>query len=390
MTRRLGAALSLLGASLTAATDSFAQGGPTPAPGATPARNTLPLKTARTDTFTTSKGTWISLDVVARRPDDRLRPARRSLHDADHRRHGDRAHAAAWRFDAQPRFSPDGKKIVFVSDRGGGDNLWIMSLDKKDTVQLTTANDNLYVVAGVDARRQVHRRVEVAAASAARRSSGCITSDGGTGRGAACPAAPPTAQAASAPPFGKDRPLHLVRARARATGSTTPIGPQYQLVVYDRETGKHVADVDAQRLGVPAGAVARRQVARLRLRASRRRPASASATSRRSRRTGSPIRCSATNRNRALRSTCYPGYAFTPDSRRSSSPTAARSGACRSTRAHRRRFLLGRCEARDGTRGEVRVSRRHARHFTRAPDPRHRAVARRQASSRSRRSTACT
>jgi Tol biopolymer transport system component len=39
--------------------------------------------------------------------------------------------------DAQPRFSPDGKRIVFASDRGGAANLWIMSLDKRDTVQVT-------------------------------------------------------------------------------------------------------------------------------------------------------------------------------------------------------------------------------------------------------------
>src|SRR5439155_16383287 len=48
-------------------------------------------------------------------------------------------------YDAQPRFSPDGKRVVFVSDRSGGDNLWVMSVDKKDTVQLTKGNDNLYV-----------------------------------------------------------------------------------------------------------------------------------------------------------------------------------------------------------------------------------------------------
>lgn len=33
----------------------------------------------------------------------------------------------AW--DEQPRFSPDGKRIAFTSDRGGGDNLWVMERD---------------------------------------------------------------------------------------------------------------------------------------------------------------------------------------------------------------------------------------------------------------------
>ena len=47
-------------------------------------------------------------------------------------------------FDAQPRFSPDGKKIVYVSDRDGGYNLYMLSLDKKDTVQITTGKTNRY------------------------------------------------------------------------------------------------------------------------------------------------------------------------------------------------------------------------------------------------------
>ncbi|MEL7185032.1 MAG: amidohydrolase family protein [Pseudomonadota bacterium] len=37
----------------------------------------------------------------------------------------------------QPRFSPDGSEIVYTSDAGGGDNIWIMSADGSDARQLT-------------------------------------------------------------------------------------------------------------------------------------------------------------------------------------------------------------------------------------------------------------
>ena len=37
----------------------------------------------------------------------------------------------------QPRFSPDGSKIAFTSDRGGGDNIWVMNADGSDKRQVT-------------------------------------------------------------------------------------------------------------------------------------------------------------------------------------------------------------------------------------------------------------
>lgn len=40
-------------------------------------------------------------------------------------------------FEVQPRFSPDGKKISFTSDAGGGDNLWVMNVDGSDARQVT-------------------------------------------------------------------------------------------------------------------------------------------------------------------------------------------------------------------------------------------------------------
>ncbi|MEO6037447.1 MAG: amidohydrolase family protein, partial [Saprospiraceae bacterium] len=41
----------------------------------------------------------------------------------------------AW--EVQPRFSPDGKQILFTSDAGGGDNIWVMQADGSKAKQVT-------------------------------------------------------------------------------------------------------------------------------------------------------------------------------------------------------------------------------------------------------------
>ncbi len=45
------------------------------------------------------------------------------------------AEGLAW--EVQPRFSPDGSRIAFTSDRGGGDNIWIMNANGADKRQVT-------------------------------------------------------------------------------------------------------------------------------------------------------------------------------------------------------------------------------------------------------------
>lgn len=45
------------------------------------------------------------------------------------------AEGMAW--EVHPRFSPDGTRIAFTSDRGGGDNIWLMNADGSDKKQLT-------------------------------------------------------------------------------------------------------------------------------------------------------------------------------------------------------------------------------------------------------------
>ncbi len=50
-------------------------------------------------------------------------------------------HSMAW--DMQARFSPDGKRIAYVSDAGGGDNVWVMNADGSDPKALTTEDYQL-------------------------------------------------------------------------------------------------------------------------------------------------------------------------------------------------------------------------------------------------------
>jgi len=46
-------------------------------------------------------------------------------------------------WDMQPRFSPDGTKIAFTSDRKGGDNLWIIGRDGENATQVTSESFRL-------------------------------------------------------------------------------------------------------------------------------------------------------------------------------------------------------------------------------------------------------
>ena len=104
----------------------------------------LPLEASRKAEFTATRGTWISLDVS---PDGKtiVFDLLGDLYTMPIT--GGRAtrFTSGMAFDAQPRYSPDGKKIAFVSDRSGGDNVWTISTDGKDTTQITQGNGGLTV-----------------------------------------------------------------------------------------------------------------------------------------------------------------------------------------------------------------------------------------------------
>ncbi len=115
-------------------------GGP---PGAKPPPPLL-LKADRKAEFTATRGTWMSLDVS---PDGRtiVFDLLGDLYTLPIE--GGRATriTKGMAYDAQPRFSPDGETLVFVSDRSGGDNVWTIRLDFTDTTQVTQGNNSLYV-----------------------------------------------------------------------------------------------------------------------------------------------------------------------------------------------------------------------------------------------------
>jgi len=96
----------------------------------------LPLKPTRNIDFKTSEGTWLSLDVS---PDGKtiLFELLGDLYTIPIT--GGEAHrlTSGMAFNSQPRFSPEGKKITFLSDRGGAENVWIADADGSNPKQLS-------------------------------------------------------------------------------------------------------------------------------------------------------------------------------------------------------------------------------------------------------------
>jgi Tol biopolymer transport system component len=195
-----------------------------------PVQNGLPLVPTRTLEFTTTEGSWISVDIT---PDGRtlvfdLLGDLYTMPAA-----GGRATplTRGMAMDAQPRISPDGRRVVFTSDRNGGEGVWIMSLDMRDTVQVTRGRDTKYDSPAwtpdgnyivVTRGTQLHM----------------YHVDGGTGtqltRTEVGAAANQRFMGAALTPDGR----HIWAARRTGQWQYNTALPDYQLVVYDRESGE--------------------------------------------------------------------------------------------------------------------------------------------------------
>ena len=133
-------------------------------------------------------------------------------------------------FDSQPKYSPDGNSILFLSDRSGGNNVWILNRKEKDTIQLTEGNtskiqsadwspDGNYIAVSKGTRNfKLH----------------LYHKDGGGGTQLI---SEPERLKISEPSFSSDGRFIWFSQRMGAWQYNARF-PQYQIATYDREDGK--------------------------------------------------------------------------------------------------------------------------------------------------------
>ena len=196
----------------------------------------LPLEPTREIAFTTERGSWMSLDVSP----DGSTIVFDLLGDLYLLPMGGGTATplmTGQAFESQPRFSPDGSEVLFVSDRSGGQNLWILSLDGSDTTQVTRGNDNLYTSPewAPDGEYIVASRTFSPLGGAAK--PWLFHRRGGSGQ--ALVDEPESLKLLGAAFGPDDRYVYL----AEGTGDWTydAAFPEYQLTRFDRETGERTA-----------------------------------------------------------------------------------------------------------------------------------------------------
>ena len=96
----------------------------------------LPLKPDRKIEFTTDEATWLSLSLT---PDGKtiIFELLGDLYSLPVSGGEAQPVTSGMAFDSQPSVSPDGKRLAFISDRSGSENLWVSNLDGSDAKALS-------------------------------------------------------------------------------------------------------------------------------------------------------------------------------------------------------------------------------------------------------------
>ena len=192
----------------------------------------LPLEAERTISFTTNEGSWISLDVS---PDGQqiVFDLLGDLYTLPIGGGKATRLTEGMAFDGQPRYSPDGSKVLYVSDYDGSENLWTIDLETKETAKITKGKgnqfqspewtpDGKYVVASKGNYRLGVVQLWL----------GHI--DGGAGKTLTPEPNNLRTVGAAFTPDGR----YIWHAQRFRNWDYNAAFPQYQLSVYDRETGE--------------------------------------------------------------------------------------------------------------------------------------------------------
>lgn len=188
----------------------------------------LPLEPERSISFTTNSGTWISLDVS---PDGKtiVFDLLGDIYTMPISGGKATALTEGIAYDVHPRYSPNGKSLVFISDRSGSDNVWTMDLETKETQQITKEKkhnffsaewtpDGEYIVGG-KGRRNIKLHI--------------YHKDGGSGSQLF---GEPTNLKSIDPAFSADGKLLYFSQRNGSWNYNAQL-PQYQIGTYDMEDG---------------------------------------------------------------------------------------------------------------------------------------------------------
>jgi Tol biopolymer transport system component len=213
-----------------------------PAEKDTKEKKELPLEGTRTIAFSTDEGSWISLDVS---PDGKsvLFELLGDLYTVPIGGGDARRITDGMAFDSQPRYAPDGAKIVFLSDRSGAENVWIANADGSEPRAVTKEKtqtfrspdwtpDGKYVV------------VSRPAGTPPVMSLFLYHVDGGSGVRLTGNSEENKNLYVLGPAFGKD-PRYVYFTERTATGSIyNQMEFRWQLGVYDRHTGQNYRQSD--------------------------------------------------------------------------------------------------------------------------------------------------
>lgn len=189
----------------------------------------LPLKATRKIPIKTTEGTWMSLDVS---PDGKT-IAFDFLGDIftmPITGGKPKQFTKGLAFDTHPKFSPDGTKLLFISDRSGGHNVWWFNLDKSDSLQVTEGNTEIYQAA----EWTPDGNYIVASRGTRNLKLWMFHKDGGSG---AQLISKPDGLKTIEPAFGKDSRYIWYAQRTGAWNYNAQL-PQYQLATYDRDNGE--------------------------------------------------------------------------------------------------------------------------------------------------------